>query len=118
MRYSNNELEEWSKAINSPITIEACYDNLVVTLPVGDLDHMWNNNNEYDYKENQPMKILKYGEGYPKVAHCNCCHSQLEYVATDIQCTLVQMIPDVKTQEYICCPVCGTHIVVYDTSCT
>lgn len=35
-----------------PETITACYDNLTVTFPVKDPDHMWNNNNEYDYKEN------------------------------------------------------------------
>ena len=46
------ELEGWSKVINSPPTITAFYDNLTVTLPVGNPDHMWNNNNEYDYKEN------------------------------------------------------------------
>jgi hypothetical protein len=45
------ELKEWSKAINPTPTIEATYGNLTVTLPVKDPDHMWNNNNEYDYKE-------------------------------------------------------------------
>lgn len=46
----NYELEEWSKAINPTLTIEATYGNLTVTIPVGDPDHMWNKNNEYDYK--------------------------------------------------------------------
>ena len=47
------ELKGWSKAIGSTPTIEACYDNLTVTIPIKDsADHMWNNNNEYDYKEN------------------------------------------------------------------
>ena len=49
--YYDYELEQWSKAINPSPTIEATYDNLTVTIPVGDPDHMWNNNNEYDYKE-------------------------------------------------------------------
>ena len=47
-----DELEEWSQVINGSPTITACYDNLAVTFPVKDADHMWNNNNEYDYKEN------------------------------------------------------------------
>ena len=34
-------------------TITAFYDGLTVTLPIGDPDHMWNNNNEYDYKINK-----------------------------------------------------------------
>ena len=46
------ELEQWSKAINSTPTITAFYDGLSVTFPAKDPDHMWNNNNEYDYKEN------------------------------------------------------------------
>jgi hypothetical protein len=44
------ELEQWSKATNPIPTIEATYDNLTVTIPVGDPDYMWNKNNEYDYK--------------------------------------------------------------------
>lgn len=35
-----------------PETITATYSNLTVTIPIKDPDHMWNNNNEYDYKEN------------------------------------------------------------------
>ena len=51
--YDDYELKEWSKAINSPPTITAHYNNLTVTIPIKDsADHMWNNNNEYDYKEN------------------------------------------------------------------
>ena len=46
------ELEEWSKAIDSTPTVTAFYDGLSVTIPVKEsADHMWNNNNEYDYKE-------------------------------------------------------------------
>ena len=48
--YYDHELEQWSKAINPTLTIEATYDNLTVTIPVGDPDHMWNKNNDYDYK--------------------------------------------------------------------
>jgi hypothetical protein len=36
---------------NTPTTITATYDNLSVTFPAKDPDHMWNNNNEYDYEE-------------------------------------------------------------------
>lgn len=50
--YYDYELEQWSKATNSPPPIAATYGNLTVTFPAGDPDHMWNNNNEYDYKEN------------------------------------------------------------------
>lgn len=50
--FYGHELEEWSKAINSTPTITAFYDGLSVTFPVKDPDYMWNNNNEYDYKEN------------------------------------------------------------------
>lgn len=36
-----------------PETVVATYDNLTVTIPIKNFaDHMWNNNNEYDYKEN------------------------------------------------------------------
>lgn len=50
--FFDHELEEWSKAINPTLTIEATYDNLTVTIPIGDPDHMWNKNNEYDYEVN------------------------------------------------------------------
>lgn len=34
-----------------PETVVATYDNLTVTIPIKDsADHMWNNNNEYDYE--------------------------------------------------------------------
>lgn len=37
-----------------PETVTASYDNLTVTIPIKDsANHMWNNNNEYDYKENE-----------------------------------------------------------------
>ena len=49
------DLEEWSKSThqNPNLTITATYDNLAVTFPVKDADHMWNNNNEYDYEINK-----------------------------------------------------------------
>lgn len=40
--FNLEEIEEWSKVINSPPTITAFYDNLSVTLPVDDPDHLWN----------------------------------------------------------------------------
>jgi hypothetical protein len=36
-----------------PETVVATYGNLTVTIPVKDPDHMWNNNNEYDYEINK-----------------------------------------------------------------
>jgi hypothetical protein len=48
--FNSKELEQWSKAINPTPTIEATYGNLSVTFPVTDPDHMWNKNNDYDYK--------------------------------------------------------------------
>lgn len=49
-----DELKEWSKITDSTSTITATYDNLTVTLPIKDsADHMWNNNNEYDYEINK-----------------------------------------------------------------
>jgi hypothetical protein len=48
--YYDYELEQWSKVINPTPTIEATYGNLTVTIPVGDPNHMWNKNNDYDYK--------------------------------------------------------------------
>ena len=34
-----------------PETVVATYDNLTVTIPIKDsADHMWNNNNDYDYE--------------------------------------------------------------------
>ena len=50
--FYDDELEEWSKAINNPPTLTAFYDGLTVTFPVKDPDHMWNNNNKYDYEVN------------------------------------------------------------------
>ena len=52
--YFRYKLEKWSKATNPTPTITTAYDNLTVTIPIKDsADHMWNNNNEYDYKENE-----------------------------------------------------------------
>ena len=50
--FFDHELEAWSK-VDDTTTVTAFYDGLSVTFPVKDSDHMWNNNNEYDYaKEN------------------------------------------------------------------
>lgn len=98
--YYDYELEEWSKAINPTLTIEACYDNLTVTIPVGDPDHMWNKNNEYSYKletvetaidEVKRLDTLVKSEEIPDsvyrefrlqaCCHCsdhNCMRSELE----------------------------------------
>ena len=48
--FFDSELEEWSKAIKSTPTITAFYDGLSVTFSTKNPDHMWNNNNEYDYE--------------------------------------------------------------------
>lgn len=40
--FNPEEIEQWSKAIDSPSTITAFYDGLSVTLPVDDPDHLWN----------------------------------------------------------------------------
>jgi hypothetical protein len=65
------------------------------------------------------MKILKYGEGYPKTATCKECKSELEYVLTDIKHYTDSEFPDGNIMEYnivgidyIVCPVCGAEIRV------
>ena len=40
--FNPEEIEQWSKAIDSPSTITAFYDGLSVILPVDDPDHLWN----------------------------------------------------------------------------
>ena len=65
------------------------------------------------------MKILKYGEGYPKTATCGNCQSVLQYELNDIH----HKIKAVESSDplvsfhdtdisYIMCPVCGEEIVV------
>ena len=63
--FFENELEEWSKAINNP-SIEITYpDNLVIQLPYEgkDLNHMWNTDNSFNIiskaiDEIQPLETL------------------------------------------------------------
>ena len=63
------------------------------------------------------MKILKYGEGYPKTVTCEHCKSELEYTLTDIKHTTeteytsgsLEDYRIVRT-EYIVCPVCGDMV--------
>ena len=40
--FNPEEIEKWSKAIDSPPTITAFYDGLSVTIPIDDSDHLWN----------------------------------------------------------------------------
>lgn len=52
--FFENELEEWSKAINNP-SIEIAYpDNLVIQIPYEgkDLNHMWNTDNNFNIISN------------------------------------------------------------------
>lgn len=66
------------------------------------------------------MKVLKYGEGYPKTCTCGKCKSELEYTITDIHHTTeLQLVQDplVKEQlmriEYVVCPVCGRTVDIF-----
>jgi hypothetical protein len=57
--YYDDELEEWSKVVDSTPTITAFYDGLSVTFPIKDsIDYMWNNNNEYDYEATTDEKTI------------------------------------------------------------
>lgn len=58
------------------------------------------------------MKILKYGEGYPKTAVCGHCKSELEYDFNDI-CSYDDLLEYIVTTGIITCPVCGKNIEVY-----
>lgn len=66
------------------------------------------------------MKVLKYGEGYPKTIFCDECESTLEYTIEDIKdrCKCITE-PDPlieyihKTEKYLECPVCGHHITLH-----
>lgn len=69
------------------------------------------------------MKILKYGEGYPKTITCNKCKSELEYVSDDVRdtsTTITSSVPGVKYITYdfkvLECPVCG-HSVILNSHC-
>jgi uncharacterized protein with PIN domain len=58
------------------------------------------------------MKILKYGEGYPKTVVCTECNSELEYNASDVETFESECIDMVNNKvqayrrSYIFCPVC------------
>ena len=62
------------------------------------------------------MKILKYGEGYPKICTCKFCDSELEYETEDVYCyykhNYVNDNKIVFVEEYkvIDCPVCRHSI--------
>ena len=58
------------------------------------------------------MKILKYGEGYPKTITCSNCKSELEYEPSDVYSFTDHFIEESKTTEYIKCPVCNKAITV------
>lgn len=58
------------------------------------------------------MKILKYGEGYPKTITCECCNSELEYDGTDIFEYTDFYRDRSETFKLIKCPVCGQEIMV------
>lgn len=63
------------------------------------------------------MKILQYGDGYPKMAVCDKCQSKLEYDPDDIEVSITDYnlnLGDEKIQRwrnvYITCPVCKHSI--------
>ena len=56
------------------------------------------------------MKILKYGEGYPKTITCSHCKSELEYDACDVYRFTDHFIEESKTTEYVKCPVCNKAV--------
>lgn len=58
------------------------------------------------------MKILKYGEGYPKTAICEHCGSELEYEPQDIFEYSDIYTDRTEVFKEIKCPVCGMSITV------
>lgn len=58
------------------------------------------------------MKILKYGEGYPKTVTCEHCKSELEYDTKDVFCWS-DVLDEIVDMGIITCPVCNQSIVVY-----
>ena len=61
------------------------------------------------------MKILKYGEGYPKTVICDGCKSELEYNFEDIY-SWTDTLDELVTTGIITCPVCGNSVVVFQYS--
>lgn len=66
------------------------------------------------------MKVLKYGEGYPKTIFCDECESTLEYtIEDDIKETTRRVYnPDPFIEyveynvKYLICPVCNQPITL------
>ena len=58
------------------------------------------------------MKILKYGEGYPKTVTCEHCNSELEYNTEDIFSFTDIYADRTETFDCIKCPVCSKSIEV------
>lgn len=65
------------------------------------------------------MKVLKYGEGYPKTIFCDECKSTLEYSIADIKEKSRRAYnpdPFIEYHEYIdkylVCPVCNHRITL------
>lgn len=61
------------------------------------------------------MKILTYGDGYPKIKICGRCNSELEYNFEDIF-SWTDTLDELVTTGIITCPVCGNSIVVFQYS--
>ena len=66
------------------------------------------------------MKVLKYGEGYPKTAQCTQCLSELEYNFKDTNFYISEensnnpLIHHLNVRvDYIRCPVCGNIIWIH-----
>lgn len=59
------------------------------------------------------MKILKYGEGYPKTVVCEHCKSELEYDNKDVF-YWSDVLDEIVDMGAITCPVCDQSIVVYE----
>lgn len=66
------------------------------------------------------MKILKYGEGYPRTVTCEHCGSELEYTMKDLDYSEYTIVyPETHTEEvhweeHINCPVCTEMIQISD----
>lgn len=65
------------------------------------------------------MKILKYGDGYPKTVTCEHCKSTIEYISNDINesettCRVSDsMVESVKYRvKYLICPMCHLYIML------
>lgn len=64
------------------------------------------------------MKILKYGDGYPKTIVCERCKSELQYVIPDIESYRTKQeykdknLRAITTHSYIKCPVCGNTVII------